>query len=102
MTGEAIAELFERLAEARGLAEACSLVLDRVAGDDAPVRAVVVVCRDGQIHGAGWGVAEAAVQAVLARAGDPPLTDWLEQDAPSWHDAAGLPPGFSGVLVLPF
>ncbi|HEX6588966.1 MAG TPA: ATP-binding protein [Longimicrobiales bacterium] len=63
-TDASVAELLERLARSRDLAEACSVVLDRIARDTKVDRAAIAVRRDGGLHLDGFGIATEPFEAL--------------------------------------
>ena len=67
-TDASVAELLERLARSRDLAEACSVVLDRIARDTGVERIAIAVRTDGGLHVDGFGI-------------DTAVLDRLRQDA---------------------
>ena len=63
-TDASVADLLERLARSRDLAEACSVVLDRIARDTKVERAAIAVRTDGGLYLDGFGVAADAFEAL--------------------------------------
>ena len=58
------AELIERIARVHDLQEGCSLVLDRIVGEGAFARAVLLLATDSGLRGAGWGVTDAVFKVL--------------------------------------
>jgi PAS domain S-box-containing protein len=101
---ELVAELLEKLVRFDDLADACSAVLDRVAGNEYR-RAFVLINVGGELRGAAWGLPAHALQGVIDEAEEPGslLRAALARGgAPRLLPAGALAADFDGYAVVPF
>jgi len=93
-----VAEVIERLTLSADLSDACSILLERAAGEFALGRTLLVVRTDAGLRGAAWGL-DVRTQRVLREFEQPdsPIIDLIEHDAlqggtPVLRTAGSFPP----------
>jgi PAS domain S-box-containing protein len=101
-----IAELLTQLARVREVAEACSLVLDRLASDAGLERALMIIDTGAGMRGAARDLTYRDMADILANAAEPDsaLHEALGVDRPTVFPRSSLPPihfGTSVVLPVP-